>query len=130
MLYLLHSFYVLTFHFFYDFFWLSDVFLPTDDNLVHIISVAIVEGDWRLDIVIENPIIIIIILEAALAVKSLVIEPLIRVALVSYISSALEIRIIVIVVAIKIGPAIILLVVDISPSLNKRSCTEFTFMLD
>lgn len=130
MLYLLHSFYVLTFHFFYDFFWLSDVFLPTDDNLVNIISVAIVEGDWRLDIVIENPIIIIIILEAALAVKSLVIEPLIRVALVSYISSALEIRIIVIVVAIKIGPAIILLVVDISPSLNKRSCTEFTFMLD
>lgn len=130
MLYLLHSFYVLTFHFFYDFFWLSDVFLPTDDNLVNIISVAIVEGDWRLDIVIENPIIIIIILEAALAVKSLVIEPLIRVALVSYVSSALEIRIIVIVVAIKIGPAIILLVVDISPSLNKRSCTEFTFMLD
>lgn len=130
MLYLLHSFYVLTFHFFYDFFWLSDVFLPTDDNLVNIISVAIVEGDWRLDIVIENPIIIIIILEAALAVKSLVIEPLIRVALVSYISSTLEIRIIIVVVAIKIGPAIILLVVDISPSLNKRSCTEFTFMLD
>lgn len=130
MLYLLHSFYVLTFHFFYDFFWLSDVFLPTDDNLVNIISVAIVEGDWRLDIVIENPIIIIIILEAALAVKSLVIKPLIRVALVSYVSSVLEIRIIVIVVAIKIGPAIILLVVDISPSLNKRSCTEFTFMLD